>query len=110
MLVICFFLPYKIKSTEIQYLVKGHLLNRNFLKEYDNLKNMVESNVDERQIEASLIKGVTVQEQWFPVDKVLRLDVFISHSHKDVNKDIMPLAFWLYSNLGLRCFIDSVFW
>ena len=104
------FLPYKIKSKEIQTLVKNHLINRNFLKEYGELKEMVENNVDERQIEADLIKGVTVQEQWFPVDKVPLFDVFISHSHKDLNKDIKPLASWLYSNLGLRCFIDSLFW
>lgn len=104
------FLPYKIKSNEIHTLVKGHLINRNFLKEYDELKEMVENNVDERQIEEDLINGVTVQEQWFPVDKVPPFDVFISHSHKDVNKEIKPLASWLYSHLGLRCFIDSLFW
>lgn len=104
------FLPYKIKSNEIHTLVKGHRINTNFLKEYDDLKEMVENNVDERQIKADLIKGVTVQEQWFPVDKVPLFDVFISHSHKDVDKEIIPLASWLYSNLGLRCFIDSLFW
>lgn len=104
------FLPYKIKSNEILHLVKGNLINRSFLKEYSELKEMVENNVDEQQIKADLIKGITVQEQWFPVDKVPPFDVFISHSHKDVEKQIKPLASWLYSNLGLRCFIDSLFW
>lgn len=104
------FLPYKIKSNEIHTLVKDHPINRDFLKKYDELKEMVENNVDEQQIVTDLINGVTVQEQWFPVDKVPLFDVFISHSHKDVEKYIKPLASWLYSNLGLRCFIDSLFW
>ena len=104
------FLPYKIKSNEIHTLVKDHPINRDFLKKYDELKEMVENNVDEQQIVTDLINGVTVQEQWFPVDKVPLFDVFISHSHKDVDKDIKPLASWLYSELGLQCFIDSLFW
>ena len=104
------FLPYKIKSDEIHTLVKDHPINRDFLKKYDELKEMVENNVDEQQIVTDLINGVTVQEQWFPVDKVPLFDVFISHSHKDVDRDIKPLASWLYSELGLQCFIDSLFW
>lgn len=104
------FLPYKIKSNEIHTLVKDHPINRDFLKKYDELKEMVENNVDEQQIVKDLINGVTVQEQWFPVDKVPLFDVFISHSHKDVDRDIKPLASWLYSELGLQCFIDSLFW
>ena len=104
------FLPYKIKSNEIHTLVKNHPIDRDFLKKYGELKEMVENNVDEQQIVADLIEGVTVQEQWFPVDKVPLFDVFISHSHKDVDTDIKPLASWLYSELGLQCFIDSLFW
>ena len=56
------------------------------------------------------INGTDLQELWFPVDEIGKFDVFISHSHKDIEKLVVPFASWLYSHLGLRCFIDSQFW
>lgn len=62
-------------------------------------------------IKRSLIQGTKLEEQWFPTDsQLMQFDVFISHSHKDINTHIIPLALWFWHNLGLRCFIDSQFW
>jgi len=105
------FLPYKITSTQISELTKGHLLNRTFLNQYDSLKGILYSNLDINIIKERLIQGTRLQEQWFPTDpELMKFDVFISHSHKDDDNHIKPLASWLWQHLGLKSFIDSQFW
>lgn len=105
------FLPYKIKSSEIAMLTRSHLLNNDFLRRYNRLKQIVETNVNNVDIATPLINGTHLQEQWFPVDLIdMKFQVFLSHSHSDVNNYILPLASWLYERLGLKCFVDSLFW
>lgn len=52
------------------------------------------------------IKGTALKEHWF---KVNTADIFISHSHRDINK-VRAFAGWLYHNFGLEAFIDSCTW
>ena len=56
--------------------------------------------------ENGVVNGSKLKEHWFLTEK---FDVFLSHSHKDVEK-IKGLAGWLYANFGLKSFIDSCSW
>ena len=47
-----------------------------------------------------------MQANWFPQ---IKADIFISHSHKDINLAI-ALAGWLQETFGLTVFIDSCVW
>jgi len=105
------FLPYKIKDSEIQSLVSGQLLSNSFCSEYHSLRENIRSSISAIDIESTIVNGTQLQEEWFPVDFAdMKFDVFISHSHADVNRSVLPLASWLYHHLGLRCFIDSLYW
>lgn len=105
------FLPYKIKENEIRTLISGKLIDLNYSREYNLLKEKVKTSIDAVDIENTIINGTQLQEEWFPVDfPGMNFDVFISHSHRDVSQSILPLASWFYKNLGLRCFIDSLYW
>ena len=105
------FLPYKIKDTEIKSLVCGELLDKNYCSTYNLLEQKIKSSIDSVNIEDTIVNGTQLQEEWFPVEfPDMKFDVFISHSHADVSKSVLPLASWLYKHLGLRCFIDSLYW
>ena len=53
-----------------------------------------------------IIDGDRLSKLWFPKGDY---DVFISHSHADINKAHF-LAKWLEINCGLKCFIDADVW
>lgn len=53
------------------------------------------------------IDGTKLREMWFPQNR--EMQVFISHSHKDV-KTAIRLSNWLDSEFGIRSFIDSSSW
>ena len=108
------FLPYKIKSSEIEQLLSSCNNDMSYYDWEDNfntLKTIIEEFYDIEQIKKNLINGSKLQEEWFPVNQDwMKFDVFISHSHKDIESTIKPLAFWIENNLGLNCFVDSLFW
>lgn len=52
------------------------------------------------------INGSELRENWFSVENT---DVFISHSHKDINK-VKAFAGWLSERFGLTSFVDSCAW
>lgn len=52
------------------------------------------------------VDGSKLQDDWFPE---IEADVFISHSHKDLDL-AQGFAGWLNSELGLKCFIDKNAW
>ena len=56
--------------------------------------------------EDGVINGSALKEHWFSVSKK---DIFISHSHKDINK-VKAFAGWIYETFGLEAFIDSCSW
>lgn len=47
-----------------------------------------------------------MKEEWL---KTQKYDVFLSHSHKDIDK-VKAFSGWLYDMFGLKCFIDSCAW
>lgn len=103
------FLSYKIKSYSIQHLSNLHTLDEDFERDYQKCNQLIKGQ-SKRIVQQQTINGTELQELWFPVDEVGDFDVFISHSHRDMNKLVVPFASWLYSHLGLRSFIDSQFW
>lgn len=52
------------------------------------------------------IDGTRLKDDWFTISKK---DVFISHSHKDIEK-VKVFAGWLHEVFGLNVFIDSCTW
>lgn len=56
--------------------------------------------------EDGIINGTNLKEDWFSITKK---DVFISHSHKDINK-VKAFAGWLHDVFGIEAFIDSCSW
>lgn len=103
------FLPYKMTSDSIRGLHHLSLSSHDFAVEYDKCNRII-SDYATKTIQQQTINGTELQELWFPVDELGEFDVFISHSHKDIDDVVLPFASWLYSHLGLRSFIDSQFW
>lgn len=74
-------------------------------KHLDQQKAKYETDLKE-YVKEREIDGTRIQNEWFPQ---IKANVFISHSHKD--EDLAcALAGWIYTNFGLRCFIDSNVW
>lgn len=81
------------------YLTKGTDL---YIKHEEEVKDCLSQYINENGI----INGSDLKEHWFSIsDK----DIFISHSHKDINK-VKAFAGWLYDTFGLEAFIDSCSW
>lgn len=73
---------------------------------YDKHEKEVQKCLSEYISENGIINGSDLKEHWFSIsDK----DIFISHSHKDINK-VKAFAGWLYEKFGLEAFIDSCSW
>ena len=58
-----------------------------------------------------IIKGDTLKDLYFPSVQFdgTNYDVFISHSHKNVDEACL-LAAWLEKTKGISCFVDSFAW
>ena len=81
------------------YLTKGNEL---YSKHEKEVKDCLSKYINENGV----INGSDLKEHWFSIsDK----DIFISHSHKDINK-VKAFAGWLYETFGLESFIDSCSW
>ena len=81
------------------YLSKGNEL---FQKHEDEVQQCLSNYITEDGI----INGSDLKEHWFSISKK---DIFISHSHKDINK-VKAFAGWLYETFKLEAFIDSCSW
>lgn len=73
---------------------------------YASHKKEVQDCLGEYISEDGIINGSALKEHWFSISKK---DIFISHSHKDINK-IKAFAGWLHECFGLEAFIDSCSW
>lgn len=73
---------------------------------YEAHKKEVQNCLSEYISDDGIINGTELREHWFSVN---RTDVFISHSHADLNK-VKAFAGWLYTKFGLTSFIDSCSW
>ena len=73
---------------------------------YSDHEEKVQKSLSKYITEDGNINGTALQKNWFPAKNV---DVFLSHSHKDLNK-AKAFAGWLKDNFGLTSFIDSCCW
>ena len=78
----------------------------NGIRLYDAQKRMVNQSLDQYLSIDGVLKAVEIEKEWFPE---IKADIFLSHSHKD-EKQIIALAGFLFSELGLRAFVDSCVW
>lgn len=90
---------YFYNATLNHYLTKGNEIFKNHQKE-------VQDCLSEYISEDGVINGSDLKEHWFTITNK---DIFISHSHKDINK-VKAFAGWIYENFGLEAFIDSCAW
>lgn len=73
---------------------------------YNEFEKQSQKALDEFITPNGRIDGTALQENWFSITKA---DVFLSHSHKDINK-VKAFAGWLKYTFGLTSFIDSCCW
>lgn len=102
------FKPFKITSSEIDKVLADGTASTDYASLYEDLSKRLRTTLNENVMKQTLVDGTRLQEDWFPQD-IGHFDVFISHSHLDLTK-VKQFSYWLNKNLGLRCFIDSVFW
>ena len=75
-------------------------------KIYDQHRKEVQDWLSDCISEEGVINGTELKNNWFSISPK---DVFISHSHKDINK-VVAFAGWLHDVFGLTAFIDSCSW
>lgn len=73
---------------------------------FSECQSNVKSVLDKYILPTGALDGDMMKEEWF---KSQKYDIFISHSHKDIDK-VKAFSGWLYDNFGLKCFIDSCAW
>ena len=73
---------------------------------YEKHGELTKKSLKEFIYDNNHIDGTSMKSNWFEIKNV---DVFISHSHKDINK-VKAFAGWLYDKFGLTAFIDSCAW
>lgn len=73
---------------------------------YKGHEKQARKNLKEFIFDNGHIDGSAMKSNWFQIEDV---DIFISHSHKDLNK-VMAFAGWLYDEFKLTAFIDSCVW
>lgn len=102
---------YKAFDVDIEnYFKPQNYNNEQYYKCGQRIYNLQESCVDKTLNEYLLLDGSIDASQmsrdWFPK---VNADIFISHSHKDIN-DVITFAGWLKKELGLTAFVDSLVW
>lgn len=102
------FLPFKISTSQIEELLKDKSADIGYSSVYNELERKVKKQLPVENIKNSFINGSRLQEEWFPTEDNC-FHVFLSHSSRDTGI-VKKFSYWLKSNLGLDCFIDSVYW
>ncbi|WP_395266415.1 hypothetical protein V1605_11885 [Enterobacter soli] len=82
---------YKNKGDEILEKMRPEAAGNMISRLFDNLD----------VFDARLLTG-----EWFPP---MEADVFISHSHRDVDKAVCFVG-WLYEHFGVKAFVDAKLW
>jgi hypothetical protein len=73
---------------------------------HERYKNITKSFFKQAENNGVVIDAEKIKNEWFPK---IDADIFISHSHTD-EKLAKKLAGWLFSNFGIKAFIDSTVW
>ena len=102
------FFPYKITLDDVDDLLKLYTPTSSYRNLYDKKNKEIQDRIALKELDSSRINGTLLQSSWFPV-KDNEFHVFLSHSHKDIDK-LIKFASWLYDRLGIYCFIDSLYW
>lgn len=90
---------YFYNSELNKYLGMGNLI-------YENHEVLAKKSLKKFIYDNAHINGTAMKSNWFQIENV---DVFISHSHQDINK-VKAFAGWLYKEFNLTAFIDSCAW
>lgn len=104
---IIMFHPFHINLSSFELSILASQYNHqhqnpyNQLDKTQNFKNLISKSLQENYINVS-----EIEKEFFPL---IDAHIFISHSHADIS-EATKLANFLYSNFGLKCFIDAIFW
>lgn len=92
---------YKGFNLKTNFEMKGNdlIIDNEIIEEINNTLKSYSSTKD-------ILDGDMISNDWFKINEA---DIFISHSHADVNQ-AKSLAFWLEETFGLKVFIDSMVW
>ena len=83
-----------------------------YISSYSETVKEIKKSLNDKikiKIENKLINGKDVQNSWFPALKETKIDVFLSHSHQDIEY-VRSFAGWLKKELDVTAFIDSDLW
>lgn len=101
------FVPYKTSINSIDDLVNTYKFNtKSFTNRFNASKDELRRVLNGQN---GKIDGSYLQSFWFPTDFDGYYDIFISHSHNDLDK-ALALATWFEDYCGLNCFVDSFVW
>ena len=95
------------------YLPENYYYNHYFNPHLESGRKIYNATIEKTRkclrgfiLENGHIDGTALKDHWF---NIIDADVFISHSHKDIEK-VKGFAGWLYDQFGLTSFIDSCVW
>lgn len=98
---------YKLSRSIIEDILENTTKYRSYYsKSTEVLKEKIKENFYDLLLSENQIDVELLQKEWFPVGEY---DVFLSHSHKDID-DIEALAGYLTKEMGLIVFVDSFIW
>ncbi|MGL6065258.1 MAG: hypothetical protein ACRC0S_09300 [Fusobacteriaceae bacterium] len=97
---------FKITKETISGILQKPSYKNLYEREAKKIKMTIKKNLDKYFILDDKIDVEKLREDWFPTAEY---DVFISHSHKDI-EEIKALAGYLISEKNLRVFVDSFIW
>ena len=98
------FHPFHINLSKLEILDFQASINR--VNPYNTLNTLSLRNIVNKSLTGKYINIKEVEAEFFPS---IDAHIFISHSHADI-EDAKNLANFLYSNFGLKSFIDAIFW
>lgn len=75
-------------------------------KQSQFIKEKLQPGLEKYMNVEGILDAQTIMDDWF---RQINVDVFISHSHRDIN-GVHALSGWLYQEFGLTSFIDSDIW
>lgn len=100
---------FKINGNDIETDLSDELYNEFYSageELYSDFKNEIEKNLENFKNADGALDGKKLTAEWFPL---IKSDVFISHSHKDIDT-VLLIAGFLYKTQGVKSFIDSCIW
>lgn len=98
---------FKIEKNTIEKIFeKKEFYKDQYESKTQEIKSNIKKNLENYLLPNKKINVESLRDDWFPTEQY---DIFISHSHKDI-EDVKALAGYLTYVKKLRVFVDSFIW